>query len=57
MGAIASIEDLTAAQKDIVKAMKGNAGDLLAAIDKHKLVGYKNLIKLANGKTPEELKG
>lgn len=59
MPAIASIEDLKAAKADIVEVIgkfPEGVSAVLAVLDTHKMVGYKNLIKMFKGATPEEIK-
>lgn len=56
MPAIASIEDLKAAQKDLLAAK--DLGELKAAFKRWCRTGWKNICKLWLGKrTPEQLKG
>lgn len=59
MAAIASMEDLQAAQKDL-KALEKKHPEAYAAwvdlLKAHRKIGYKNVAKLAMGSTPEELK-
>lgn len=59
MAAIASIEDLGAARDDLKKIEKKYPEAYAAfvkVLNDHKMIGYKNIARLANGKTPEELK-
>jgi hypothetical protein len=54
--AIASLEDLKAAQKDLLEAR--NLEELKAAFKKWRKIGWKNVCKLWLGeRTPEQLKG
>jgi hypothetical protein len=56
MPAIASLEDLKAAQKDLLSARDLN--ELKAAFKKGRRIGWKNICKLwLEEKTPEQLKG
>ncbi len=56
MPAIASIEDLRAAQKDLQEATDLN--ELKAVFKKYRRIGWKNICKLWLGEsTPEKLKG
>lgn len=56
MPAIASLEDLRAAQKDLLEAK--NLDELKAVFKKWRKVGWKNLAKLwLQERTPEQLKG
>ena len=56
MPAIASLEDLRAAQKDLLEAR--NLEELKAAFKKWRKIGWKNVCKLWLGeRTPEQLKG
>ena len=56
MPAIASLEDLRAAQKDLLEAK--DLYDLKAAFKKWRRIGWKNLCKLClEERTPEQLKG
>jgi len=56
MPAIAALEDLKAAQKDLLNAKDLN--ELKAAFKKWRRVGWKNVVKLWLGeRTPEQLKG
>jgi len=56
MPAIASLEDLKAAQKDLLEAK--NLEELRAAFKKWRKIGWKNVCKLWLGeRTPEQLKG
>jgi len=56
MPAIASLEDLKAAQKDLLEAKDLN--ELKAAFKKWRRIGWKNVSKLWLGeRTPEQLKG
>ncbi len=56
MPAIASLEDLKAAQKDLLSAR--NLNELKAAFKKWRRIGWKNICKLwLEERTPEELKG
>jgi hypothetical protein len=56
MPAIASLEDLKAAQRDLLNAKDLN--ELKAAFKKWRRVGWKNVVKLWLGeRTPEQLKG
>ncbi len=59
MPAIASIEDLKAAKADTDKFRKEHGDATIVLVDlfaKHKMIGYKNIVKMFNGQTPEELK-
>ena len=56
MPAIASLEDLKAAQKDLLEAK--DLTELKAAFKKWRKIGWKNVCKLWLGeRTPEQLKG
>jgi hypothetical protein len=56
MPAIASLEDLKAAQKDLLAAK--DLDDLKAAFKKCRKIGWKNVCKLwLEERTPEQLKG
>ncbi len=56
MPAIASLQDLKAAQKDLQEAKDLN--ELKAAFKKWRRIGWKNICKLWLGeRTPEQLKG
>ena len=56
MPAIASLEDLKAAQKDLLAAR--DLTELKATFKKWRRVGWKNVVKLWLGeRTPEQLKG
>jgi hypothetical protein len=56
MPAIASLEDLKAAQKDLLEAK--NLEELKAAFKKWRKIGWKNVCKLwLEERTPEQLKG
>jgi hypothetical protein len=56
MPAIASLEDLKAAQKDLQEAKDLN--ELKAAFKKWRRIGWKNVCKLwLQERTPEQLKG
>ncbi len=56
MPAIASLEDLKAAQKDLLEAK--DLDDLKAAFKKWRRIGWKNVCKLwLQERTPEQLKG
>jgi len=56
MPAIASLEDLKAAQKDLLNAKDLN--ELKAVFKRWRKVGWKNVVKLWLGeRTPEQLKG
>jgi hypothetical protein len=56
MPAIASLEDLKAARKDLVEAKDLN--DLKKAFRKWRQIGWKNICKLwLEERTPEQLKG
>jgi len=56
MPAIASIEDLKAAQRDLTEAK--NLEELKAAFKKWRRIGWKNICKLwLEEATPEKLKG
>jgi len=56
MPAIASLEDLKAAQKDLLNAKDLN--ELKAAFKKWRRIGWKNIVKMWLGeRTPEQLKG
>jgi hypothetical protein len=56
MPAIASLEDLKAAQKDLQQAK--NLDELRAAFKKWRKIGWKNVCKLwLEERTPEQLKG
>ena len=56
MPAIASLEDLRAAQKDLLEAK--NLEELKTAFKKWRKIGWKSVCKLWLGeRTPEQLKG
>ena len=56
MPAIASLEDLTSAQKDLLEAK--DLDELKGAFKKWRRIGWKNVCKLWLGeRTPEQLKG
>jgi hypothetical protein len=56
MPAIASLEDLKAAQKDLLEAKDLN--ELKATFKKWRRIGWKNVFKLRlEERTPEQLKG
>jgi hypothetical protein len=56
MSAIASLEDLKAAQKDLLEAK--NLDELKATFKKWRKIGWKNVCKLwLQERTPEQLKG
>ncbi len=56
MPAIASLEDLKAAQKDLMEAK--NLDELKNAFKKWRKIGWKNICKLwLQERTPEQLKG
>ncbi len=56
MPAIASLEDLKAAQKDLLEAKDLN--ELKAVFKKWRRIGWKNICKLwLEERTPEQLKG
>jgi hypothetical protein len=56
MPAIASLEDLKAAQKDLLEAK--DLDDLKTVFQKYRRIGWKNICKLWLGeRTPEQLKG
>src|SRR5512136_1062754 len=56
MPAIASLEDLKAAQRDLLEAK--DLKELKAAFKKWRRIGWKNICKLWLGeRTPEQLKG
>jgi hypothetical protein len=56
MPAIASLEDLKAAQKDLLEAR--DVGELKAVFKKCRKIGWKNVCKLwLQERTPEQLKG
>jgi len=56
MPAIASLEDLKAAQKDLLQAK--DLDELKAAFKKWRKIGWRNVVKLWLGeRTPEQLKG
>lgn len=56
MPAIASLEDLKAAEKDLLEAK--TLDELKAAFKKWRRIGYKNICKLwLRERTPEQLKG
>jgi hypothetical protein len=56
MPAIASLEDLKAAQQDLLAAK--DLDELKAVFKKWRRVGWKNVVKLWLGeRTPEQLKG
>jgi hypothetical protein len=56
MPAIASLEDLKAAQKDLLEAK--DLDDLKRVFKKWRTIGWKNVCKLWLGeRTPEQLKG
>jgi hypothetical protein len=59
MPAVASIEDLKAVQGDLNKFKKEDPKGferLVELLKKHRMVGYKNIAKLALGSGPEDLK-
>jgi len=59
MAAIASIEDLKAAHAALKKIEKKHPEaykDFVALLAVHRMIGYKNIARLAYGSTPEELK-
>jgi hypothetical protein len=56
MPAIASLEDLKAAEKDLLEAK--TLDELKAVFKKWRRIGYKNICKLwLRERTPEQLKG
>jgi len=56
MPAIASLEDLKAAQKDLLEAK--NIEELKVAFKRWRKIGWKNVCKLwLQERTPEQLKG
>ena len=56
MPAIASLEDLKSAQKDLLEAK--NLEELKTAFKKWRRIGWKNVCKLwLQERTPEQLKG
>jgi len=56
MPAIASLEDLKAAQKDLLEAK--DLTDLKAVFNKWRKIGWRNVCKLwLEERTPEKLKG
>jgi hypothetical protein len=56
MPAIASLEDLKAAQKDLLNAKDLN--ELKATFKKWRRIGWRNVVKLwLEERTPEQLKG
>ena len=56
MPAIASLEDLKAAQRDLLNAKDLN--ELKAVFKKWRRIGWKNIVKIWLGeRTPEQLKG
>ncbi len=56
MPAIASLEDLNAARKDLLEAK--NLDELKAAFKRWRKIGWKNVCKLwLEERTPEQLKG
>lgn len=59
MAAIAGIEDLKAAQaalKKIEKKYPEAYAEVVQLFKDHRMIGYKNIARLAYGSTPEELK-
>jgi hypothetical protein len=59
MAAIASLEDLKVVQKDLNSLKKSDPTGYdkwVELLKKHRMVGYKNIAKLAMGMTPERLK-
>jgi len=59
MAAIASMEDLKEVQKDLNALKKADPKGYdkwVELLKKHRMVGYKNIAKLAMGMTPEKLK-
>ncbi len=59
MPAVASIEDLREAKKDLdifQKAEPEGYALMVQILENHKMIGYKNIAKMARGATPEELK-
>ena len=59
MAAIAAIEDLQAVAKDLAKFEKDNPEGFTRMVDllkTHRKVGYKNIIRMAYGDKPEDLK-
>lgn len=59
MAVLATLSELKAVQKDLAAAKKANAKAFDAMRDlfkKHRMVGYKNIVKMMYGATPEELK-
>jgi hypothetical protein len=56
MPALASLEDLKAAQKDLLAAK--DLDELKTAFRKWRRIGWKNIVKMWLGeRTPEQLKG
>jgi len=56
MPAIASLEDLRAAQQDLLQAK--DLDELKAAFKRWRKIGWRNVVKLWLGeRTPEQLKG
>ena len=56
MPAIASLEDLKAAQQDLLAAK--DLDELKAAFKRWRKIGWKNIVKMWLGeRTPEQLKG
>jgi len=56
MPALASLEDLKAAQRDLLNAKDLN--ELKAAFKRWRRIGWKNIVKLwLQERTPEQLKG
>jgi hypothetical protein len=59
MAAIASLEDLKEVLKDLNALKKADPKAYekwVELLKKHRMVGYKNIAKLAMGMTPEKLK-
>jgi len=59
MAAIAELEDLQKVEKDLKAFEKKHPDafkDLVELLKKHRMVGYKNIAKLAMGSTPAKLK-
>ena len=59
MAAKASVEDLKAAQAVLKKAEKKHPeayAEFVQLLKDHRMIGYKNIARLAYGSTPDELK-
>ena len=59
MAAKASVEDLKAAQAALKKAEKKYPeayAEFTQLLKDHRMIGYKNIARLAYGSTPDELK-